>query len=529
MIYPVDLLIKDQNLITINEDDSVNDAFVLMISNDFSQIPLVDELGNLSGLISERSISRHYFHLGDDAGLLDMKVGDCCEKPEILSLESDVLDVLGLLRRTASVVIVNNKKPVGIITNTDVIEFFRDLAEGLVLIEDMEVTLRQYIDETFPTDGERDTALLNAFSSRRKQDGSLDVSYDRLTLGDYISLISNKSNWERFNVRLEPKTSFQKHLNHVREIRNQLVHFRGRLDEVQYDRLRTAHNWLERRNLRKNRKGTSLAEGLPSPILTDKPEKTGQAEFIQGKYGPLRNWLESQSETAKLNHTFEITFADIENIIGDTFPHSARQHRAWWANDSTSSRQAGAWMTAGWAVEDVDFKSEIVKFKRTDTVLYQIFWADLTDRLKVERPGFSRNSKSFAQNYCSFSAGKKGFSYVWSFPSKQDELWTQLIIDTRHSDKTAAKRYFYQLKDQKEKIEQEVGYELHWDDQPDSSSAKIYASYPLRITSTPEMIEEAKIWAIDSIQRIAGVMQPRINELILDSQMSTDEVADDSL
>ncbi|HMT21188.1 MAG TPA: hypothetical protein PKE20_08095, partial [Promineifilum sp.] len=102
------------------------------------------------------------------------------------------------------------------------------------MIEDIEVTLRQYIDEAFPTDDEREQAIQNAFSSRNQPDGSLDVSYDRLTLGDYINLVTNKVNWQRFGTRLGSKPLFQKHLGHVREIRNQLVHFRGRLDAVQY-------------------------------------------------------------------------------------------------------------------------------------------------------------------------------------------------------------------------------------------------------------------------------------------------------
>ena len=514
MIYPVDLLIKGQNLVTADEHDSVRDALITMISHDFSQLPIINGQGNLSGLISEQSISRSYLHLGDDVGLLDLKLTDCCEKPEVLALESDVLDALSLLRQSASVIIVNDKKPVGIVTSTDAIEFFRDLSEGLVLIEDMEVTLRQYIDEAFPTAEEQEQALQNAFSNRKKEDGSLDITYDRLTLGDYIGLVANKRNWERFQERLESRVLFQKHLNHVRELRNQLVHFRGRLDAVQYDRLHRAHTWLERRNLRnKPSPQTVSVEHLQVATQIGTPVVVNQGDWAQGKYRPLRQWFETQTLTARLNHMLALAFTQIEELIGDTLPPSARQHRAWWANDSTSSRQATAWMTAGWAVSDVDFSAEIVTFKRTDTVLYQIFWAELVEALLAQRPGFSRTSKSYAKNYCSFSSGKPGFSYGWWFPSAQEELRTQLVIDTRSTDSKAAKKYFAQLEKQIAVIEEAYGGKLHWDRQPDKEATRVYDAFAFRITDSPEKREAAKTWAIDSIMRLADAFQPRIAEL----------------
>lgn len=523
MIYPVDLLINGQSLLTIDEDDSVRDALVQMVSNDFSQIPVINKQGNLSGLVSEQSISRNYFHLGDDVGLLDLKVADCCEKPETLALESDVLDALSLLRRTASVVIVNDKKPVGIITTTDAIEFFRDAAEGLVLIEDMEVTLRQYIDEAFPTEADRLKALQNAFSHRKKEDGSIDVSYDRLTLGDYINLVISKDNWRYFQGHLDSKSLFQKHLNHVREIRNQLMHFRGRLDAVQYDALRRAHDWLEGRNRRRAPLSqTIIGDELHITTKLFPGQLINQGDWAQGKYGPLRLWFETQSATAKLNHTLALTFEQIEKLIKDALPPSARQHRAWWANDSTSSRQAEAWMTAGWAVDDVDFNAEVVSFRRTNTVLYQIFWAESVERLKAERPGFTRTSKSYAQNYCSFSAGKSGFSYVWSFPSDRGELWTQLVIDTRSTDSKAAKKYFARLKTMKEAIEKDFGGKLQWDSSAERAATRIYTAHPFHITDTLENKEIAEQWAVETIQRLADAMQPRIAELSAEVQRSSE-------
>ena len=101
-----------------------------------------------------------------------------------------------------------------------------------------------------------------------------------------------------------------------------------------------------------------------------------------------------------------------------------------------------------------------------------------------------------------------------------------MVIDTRQSDSKFAKRYFHQLKEQKENIEQEFGDKLNWDERPDKSATRIYASYPIRITDTPEIKESAKMWAVENIQRLVDTMQPRITELTTEPPISS-EISDD--
>ena len=57
------------------------------------------------------------------------------------------------------------------------------------------------------------------------------------------------------------------------------------------------------------------------------------------------------------------SFGDIEAIIGDKLPPSARLHRASWANDVTQTR-ARAWIAAGWKTVQVDMDAETLLFRR---------------------------------------------------------------------------------------------------------------------------------------------------------------------
>jgi hypothetical protein len=78
------------------------------------------------------------------------------------------------------------------------------------------------------------------------------------------------------------------------------------------------------------------------------------------KYLPLARRLINETRSSV---TF--SFAEIEKIIGEPLPNSARRYRAWWANESqTGHVQALGWMTIGWRVAEVDFGNECVVFRR---------------------------------------------------------------------------------------------------------------------------------------------------------------------
>jgi hypothetical protein len=72
---------------------------------------------------------------------------------------------------------------------------------------------------------------------------------------------------------------------------------------------------------------------------------------------PLASWLEGASSPVTLS------FQELEHIIGQAFPPSARRHRAWWAN-SPSRTLARQWLAAGWRAEQVDLAGERVRLAR---------------------------------------------------------------------------------------------------------------------------------------------------------------------
>lgn len=58
-----------------------------------------------------------------------------------------------------------------------------------------------------------------------------------------------------------------------------------------------------------------------------------------------------------------LSFYQIEEIIGERLPESARTRKTWWSN-IRGRMPSEAWLTVGWAVKEVDLKGKMVRFIR---------------------------------------------------------------------------------------------------------------------------------------------------------------------
>ncbi|MCW5316283.1 helix-turn-helix domain-containing protein [Nostoc sp. KVJ3] len=80
------------------------------------------------------------------------------------------------------------------------------------------------------------------------------------------------------------------------------------------------------------------------------------------KYQPLLEFLRGSNQ-----NEINLSFADIETLINDTLPNSAKSKRAWWSNRSKGALQALSWIEAGYRVGDVDFDKQCVTFRKFTT------------------------------------------------------------------------------------------------------------------------------------------------------------------
>ena len=89
----------------------------------------------------------------------------------------------------------------------------------------------------------------------------------------------------------------------------------------------------------------------------------------ESKYQPLHDHLRRSNQREVM-----LTFAEIEILMGEPLPDSARSKKIWWSNRKTGL-QAKAWMDADYLVEAINLTTEQVTFRKPQQVY------------KVERAG----------------------------------------------------------------------------------------------------------------------------------------------
>ena len=89
---------------------------------------------------------------------------------------------------------------------------------------------------------------------------------------------------------------------------------------------------------------------------TSRSSRHGQKK--ENRYTALAEYLKRRS-----GGKVRLNFGEIEKIIHGPLPQSARNHRAWWANDKFHS-QGKAWMGAGWVAEELDMEGQEISFSR---------------------------------------------------------------------------------------------------------------------------------------------------------------------
>ncbi len=80
------------------------------------------------------------------------------------------------------------------------------------------------------------------------------------------------------------------------------------------------------------------------------------------KYQPLLEFLRGSNQSEVI-----LTFAEIEALMNNPLPDSAKSKRAWWSNRSKGALQASAWMEAGYRVENVELDEQRVTFRKPIT------------------------------------------------------------------------------------------------------------------------------------------------------------------
>ncbi len=551
MPFPVKSLIQGRSKpVTVTPKTTALEALQVMMRHDYSQLPIVNEHGQAEGLITSDSILRSLSHFQTTINSLHVRDASCTAK--IFAPEDDLFELLDGLRDAYAVLIVDSQGILtGIVTDYDTSEYFRRRAEDIMLVEDIERTLRDFILAAFPNTQESDeenldsqelnTAISKLSSSGQdmgrfrqavleylKQENlasdaspvSIKVAFDiltpaprkvkpftELTFSEIEDLLFSGDRWQFYEKAFTvEKIGIRKLLDDVRETRNKLAHFKGEVTEPERVRLRFCIEWLQRHQ-------NAVFNAFPRPAVAEVvglqpvdqpalviPSSDGVADVIleteheepqanDSKYAMLALYLRNLSIAVKEH---ELTFRQIEATIGSELPSFARQHRSWWANDSKSHVQSQEWLDAGWRVSYLNISEERVKFSRLagrDRAFID-FFNGLVKELRTYQDFQVREGSPTGQSWHVVKILTEGQSRLIAVFGLHHKFRVELYVGS--GDVNRNKVFFDALSDKKDPIEQSFGHTLSWERLDDKKASRVAYYVEGAITDTPEQLEALK-------------------------------------
>ena len=198
----------------VNPSSPLSMATTLMQANDFSQLPVMQNERDVKGIISWQSIGTSLA-----MGYECLSVHDCMSAvAPVVGIDDPLFSAIGDISRHGYVLVRGQEgKITGIVTASDVVDQFVQLAGPFLSIGEIEGYLRGLVHRKFTVD-EMKEALSHAGG------GQSVSSPEDLTLGGYCQMLGREELWNRLNLKLDRK-EFVKQLDWVREKRNDIMHF----------------------------------------------------------------------------------------------------------------------------------------------------------------------------------------------------------------------------------------------------------------------------------------------------------------
>lgn len=203
-----------RGLESIKREGSVKEAITVMLINDYSQLPVMQNERNLKGLVSWQTIGKAF-----GLGKKPKQVVDCMET-EVSEVE-DTDSIFRLIEyvRTKEVALVRNQKRevVTIFTAADLGDLYKDMSEPFMYLGEIEDSIRAIL--------ERGKFKVEELKEYKGPDDDKEIKrMDDLTFGSYIRIAQKPDNWERIGLSVD-RNIFTGKLDEVREIRNAVMHF----------------------------------------------------------------------------------------------------------------------------------------------------------------------------------------------------------------------------------------------------------------------------------------------------------------
>ena len=221
--------------VCVHPNDELTKATYLMWHHGFSQLPVMLNHKNISGIINWESIAKAKITNPEADKVEDVMSTDFT----LLDLDMPLFQAIReIIKKDVVFVKTADREIKGPITAHDINLEYLDQIAPFIHLEEIENMLRMLLDGKFEM---KFLAKCANYEGKEMQPTSL----SDLNFSDYGFILGNEKVWETLKLPFH-QTSFIADLHKVREIRNNVVHFRsGKLDEEQLELLEKTSRCLQ--------------------------------------------------------------------------------------------------------------------------------------------------------------------------------------------------------------------------------------------------------------------------------------------
>jgi predicted transcriptional regulator len=236
----------DQEIVSVLPETPVREALDLLSKHGFSQLPIV--VGHqVLGMFSYRSFSKTVFKLSGKVNNnpfnpQELFVEDCIEKPSYARVTDEFNAWFDAIDKQDAVLVGEPNRLQGIVTAMDILRYLYRVASPFVLIAEIELSLRALIRLAVDQDGLVECAKT---SLKHYSDDKLPTSLEHMTFNDYVQIVGDGRNWEHFEAIFKGnRASTRAKLEQVRDLRNDVFHFRREITMEDYETLSALRDWM---------------------------------------------------------------------------------------------------------------------------------------------------------------------------------------------------------------------------------------------------------------------------------------------
>jgi CBS domain-containing protein len=203
----------NKTVVSVAPTQSIEYATTQMLSSGYSQLPVMQGDRDVKGMLTWESIGARFA-----IGKTGKEVRDFMTTAQLISSDMSLFAAIEIITKHQYVLVQSSDKRIsGIVTSADLSEQFQQLTEPFLLLSEIEQHIRKLIADKFTAEE------LKGVCDPNDPDRKIDDVAD-LTMGEYIRLLENPTNWERLLLRID-RASFIERLQTVRRIRNDIMHF----------------------------------------------------------------------------------------------------------------------------------------------------------------------------------------------------------------------------------------------------------------------------------------------------------------